>query len=170
MYVEMEVTQIIIDPIMDLPSVILKEKEGKRVLPILIGNFEALAILSQLENIKLSRPLTHDLIRDLLIATGISVERVEIYDLVDETFLALLCINKDGQKIKLDSRPSDAIAIALRTGAKIFVKDEVLEKAQLPEFSGEKSLVIEELDGKELKEYKELLKDLAGEEYYKWKM
>ena len=170
MYIEMEVEQIIIDPFIDTPSVILKEKDGDRILPILIGNFEALAILSELENITLSRPLTHDLIRDLLDATGIFVERVEIYDLVDDTFFASLCITRDGQKIKLDSRPSDAIAIALRTGARVFVKDEVLEKAEVTDFSTGKHLVIEELEGNELKEFKELLKDLAGEDYYKWKM
>ena len=170
MYIEMEVDQVIIDPFIDSPSVILKEKGGDRILVILIGYFEALAILSELEKISLSRPLTHDLIRDILSSTGINVEKVEIYDLIEDTYYASLCLSKNGQKIKLDCRPSDAIAIALRTGAKIYVKEEVIRKSEIEEKEHGKPLVIEELEETELKEYKELIENIAGEDYYKWKM
>jgi bifunctional DNase/RNase len=111
------------------PIVLLKEAGGERYLPIWIGAVEATAIAFALQGIQTPRPMTHDLLRDILNETDIHVERVLINDLVDQTFFALIRMSLDGKTAEVSSRPSDAIALAVRINAPIFAEEEVLEQA-----------------------------------------
>lgn len=109
--------------------VMLKEKENGRYLPIWIGHFEADAIAIPLQNVPVSRPLTHDLLRSVISALGAKVISVVINDLAEETFFAKLVLDAEGRHMEIDSRPSDAIALAVRTGVPIYVADNVLDQA-----------------------------------------
>ncbi len=130
MFREMKVGGLTVDPYTNTPIVLLKDLEDKDVVPIWIGFFEASAIATQLEKVKLSRPMTHDLIKNILDTMGAKVIRVEVTDLRDNTFYALIHIELNGTHYTIDSRPSDAIALALRTGSPIFVNEEVIEKSR----------------------------------------
>lgn len=129
MNVEMKVKGLMIDPVSQMPIIILKDAASDQVLPIWVGIFEANAIAMQLEKIDPPRPLTHDLLRDVIESLGAVVEKVEITDLRENTFYAFLHLQCDGRSCRVDSRPSDAIALALRTGAPLFVDSVVLEKS-----------------------------------------
>lgn len=118
-------------------ALILNEVDGNRRLPIIIGSFEAQAIALELENIKPPRPMTHDLLKNLVLSFDSEVQEVCINELSEGTFYALLIYEKDGQKIELDARPSDAIALAVRFGAPIYVNDEVLKEAGIVSTSHE---------------------------------
>ncbi|NPA53052.1 MAG: bifunctional nuclease family protein [Aquificae bacterium] len=148
--IEMSVQGITLDPVTNMPIVVLKGKDTNDVLPIWIGVFEANAIAMQLEGIKRPRPMTHDLITNLISELSGRVEYIHIHDLKDNTYYAEISIVKDGEVLKIDSRPSDAINIALRTGAPIFVSPKVLE-----DFNVEEKLDMEE---EELKEWLESIK------------
>lgn len=128
--IEMKVTGLTIDPFTNMPIIILKDIQEKIALPIWIGLIEASAIATELENIDLSRPMTHDLVKSLLIKLGVTVDRVEIVDLTDNTFFANIYFQDKGKSFVLDARPSDAIAIALRLKSKIFVDKAVIEKSR----------------------------------------
>jgi bifunctional DNase/RNase len=119
-----------IDPITNMPIVILKDKAGDRVLPIWVGVFEANAIALQIENISTPRPMTHDLIKNILTEIEAEVQRIVVSDLRDNTFYAMIYLDRDGETIAIDARPSDAIALALRTRSPIFVEDSVVESAK----------------------------------------
>ena len=129
----MEVKRLMLDPNSNLPIVILGDATGARLLPIWIGLFEANAIAMRLEAIDSPRPMTHDIFAHTLTELAVTVERVEICDLRENTFFANLHISRAGESSSLDSRPSDAIALALRMGAPIFVLPKVLAKAQTAE-------------------------------------
>jgi len=109
--------------------VMLKEKQNGRYLPIWIGHFEADAIAIPLQNVQVSRPLTHDLLRSVISALGAKVLSIVINDLADETFYAKLVLDADGRHLEIDSRPSDAIALAVRLGVPIYVAESVLDQA-----------------------------------------
>lgn len=111
------------------PIVLLKEVNGERYLPIWIGAVEATAIAFALQGIETPRPMTHDLLRDILTSTDVSVDRILINDLVDSTFYATIRMGSQGQSIEVSSRPSDAIALAVRINAPIFADESVLEQA-----------------------------------------
>jgi hypothetical protein len=111
--------------------VILKEKEGDRYLPIWIGPAEADAIAIKLQDIGVPRPLTHDLLRSVIYSLNATVAHIEVCDLKDDTFFAKIVLNSNGNKIEIDSRPSDAIALALRTKVPIFVSESVLDRAAI---------------------------------------
>src|SRR5688572_15691263 len=111
------------------PIVLLKEVDGERYLPIWIGAVEATAIAFALQGIETPRPMTHDLLKDILTSTEVSVDRVLINDLVDSTFYATIRMGKDGRAIEVSSRPSDAIALAVRINAPIYADESVLEQA-----------------------------------------
>jgi bifunctional DNase/RNase len=111
------------------PIVLLKELEGERYLPIWIGAVEATAIAFALQGIQTPRPMTHDLMRDILSETQIEVERILISELVEQTFFALIRMSQNGRSTEVSSRPSDAIALAVRINAPIFAAEEVLEQA-----------------------------------------
>jgi bifunctional DNase/RNase len=111
------------------PIVLLKETEGERYLPIWIGAVEATAIAFALQGVQTPRPMTHDLMRDIMNETQIDVERILISELVDSTFFAVIKMALDGRTAEVSSRPSDAIALAVRIQAPIFASEEVLEQA-----------------------------------------
>lgn len=138
MFLEMRVSGIALDPFTNTPIVILKDLTGERVLPIWIGFMEASAIAMELEKTPRARPLTHDLMKTLLETLKFSVIRVEVTDLRNDTFYAEIRLQRGSEEHIVDSRPSDAIAIALRTGSPIFVRDEVLEKSKKLEIDEEK--------------------------------
>ena len=122
---QMKVDKLGIDLLTHDPVVILKDLDGKRFLPILIGPFEATAIALALEGTQVPRPLSHDLMRALLDELDATLERVIIHDIKDSTFFATLVILFDGQRREIDARPSDGIALALRVDAPIFVTDKI---------------------------------------------
>ncbi|RMD87250.1 MAG: hypothetical protein D6813_13810 [Calditrichaeota bacterium] len=115
-------------------GIILKEQDGQRALPIVIGEYEAQSIALALENLKPPRPITHDLTANIMETLGIEMEQVIITELKDNTYYAIIKLNFAGQLFEIDSRPSDAIALALRLGTPIFVEDMVMEQASyIPE-------------------------------------
>ena len=139
MQIEMTIKGLMVDPITNSPIVILRDKEGQKVLPIWVGIFEANAIALQIENISTPRPMTHDLLRNVIQDLKASVQKVVVCDLQDNTFFALIYLALDGDTVAIDARPSDAIALALRTRAPIFVEDTVLDNAKTVDFTSEKS-------------------------------
>lgn len=130
MEIEMTIKGLMIDPITNMPIVILKDKEGERVLPIWVGVFEANAIALQIENISTPRPMTHDLLRNILSEIEADVQRIVVSELKENTFYAMIYLDSGGQTMAVDARPSDAIALALRTKAPIFVEETVVESAK----------------------------------------
>ena len=126
----MKVKSLMMDPVTQMPIVILRDPAGETTLPIWVGLFEANAIALQLENISTPRPMTHDLRRTVLSTVEATVERIVITELKDNTFYAILRLNLAGHEVEVDSRPSDAIALALRTDSPIYVSDSVIEKAK----------------------------------------
>ena len=130
MEVEMQINGLMIDPVTNMPIVILKDKTGKKILPIWVGVFEANAIVLQIENVATPRPMTHDLITNMLNQFDAGVERVVVSELRDNTFYAMIYLERNGEMMAIDARPSDAIAVALRTKAPIFVEEVVVEDAR----------------------------------------
>lgn len=131
MEVEVELSKIIINEAVDQQIIVLKELEGERSFPIVIGMMEILAIDRRLKNIQLPRPMTHDLLENVIEQIGGEVEKVVINDLSNGTFYARLHINSDGETVEVDSRPSDAIALGVGVGASIFVDEQVFENMQM---------------------------------------
>ena len=146
MFLEMRVSGIALDPFTNTPIVILKDLTGEKILPIWIGFMEASSIAMELEKTPRVRPLTHDLMKNLIETLKFSVTRVEVTDLRNDTFYAEIRLKRGGEEHIIDSRPSDAIAIALRTGSSIFVKDEVLEKSKKLEIDEEKEKLTDLLE------------------------
>ena len=131
MEVEVELSKIIINEAVDQQIIVLQELEGERSFPIVIGMMEILAIDRRLKNIQLPRPMTHDLLADVIDQMGGDVEKVVISDLSNGTFYARLHIDTDGEMVVVDSRPSDAIALGVGIGASIFVDEQVFENMQM---------------------------------------
>ena len=139
MQIEMSIKGLMVDPITNMPIVILRDKDGQKVLPIWVGIFEANAIALQIENIATPRPMTHDLLRNVIQDLKAAVQKVVVSDLQDNTFYALIYLSLGGNTVAIDARPSDAIALALRTRAPIFVEEAVIENAKTVDFSSEKN-------------------------------
>jgi uncharacterized protein len=160
MQIEMTIKGLMVDPITNTPIVILRDKEGQRVLPIWVGIFEANAIALQIENVSTPRPMTHDLLRNVIQDLNASVEKIVVSDLQENTFFALIYLSLKGETLAIDARPSDAIALALRTKAPIFVEDSVIDNAKPFEFSSDKPDAerlhkwLESLDPDDLGKYK----------------
>jgi bifunctional DNase/RNase len=160
MLIEMTIKGLMVDPITNMPIVLLKDKQGERVLPIWVGIFEANAIALQIENIATPRPMTHDLLRNIITDLDGRVDRVVVSDLKDNTFYAVIHLTVRGERIALDSRPSDAIALALRTRSPIMVEETVIDSAKTVEFASERpdhdrlQKWLEDLDPEELGKYK----------------
>lgn len=133
----MDVKALIVDPVANMPVVILRDVEDKNFLPIWVGVFEANAIALQLEGVSTPRPLTHDLLKATISLLGASVDQIVITRLHENTFYAEIHLTAGGAAVVVDSRPSDAIALALRTSAPIFVEEEVLEKSRAQDVSEE---------------------------------
>ena len=126
-FIEMRVGGLTLDPVTNTPIVILKDPDNKLNLPIWIGLMEATAMATELEGIKMARPMTHDLLRSIVDTLGGVVEAIEVSDLRDSTYYASICLAVNGRTVSIDSRPSDAISLALRTKSPIFVAKKVLE-------------------------------------------
>ena len=153
------------DPASNTPIIILKTETDDRMIPIWIGLMEATSIASVLQDIKLDRPVTHDLFKNLLDRLQIGVEKIEVCDLKENTFYAQIHFTYDGQTFQMDSRPSDAIAIALRFNAPIYIDDKVIEKSQRGYEEGE--ILDKSKKGKEWADY---LAGLSPEDFGKFKV
>ena len=160
MLIEMSIKGLMVDPITNMPIVILKDKLGERVLSIWVGIFEANAIALQIENVSTPRPMTHDLLRNIITDLDGSVDRVVVSDLKDNTFFAIIHLTVRGERIAVDARPSDAIALALRTRSPILVEESVIDNAKTVDFTAEPGdnarlqKWLESLDPEELGKYK----------------
>lgn len=163
--IAMKVTGLTIDPFTNMPIIILKDLDEKMALPIWIGLIEASSIATELEKIQLARPMTHDLIKNILTEVGVQVDRVEVTDLSDNTFYASIFLRFEGRELVMDSRPSDAIAIALRSQAPIYVEKKVMEKSRRIDLS-------KTGDQEESKKQKwaDILENLSPEDFGKYKM
>jgi hypothetical protein len=163
--VRMKVTGLTIDPFTNMPIIILKDFEEKMALPIWIGLIEASAIATELEKIQLARPMTHDLMRNILIELNADLVKVEVNDLADNTFYAKIFLKRGEEEIIMDARPSDAIAMALRTSAPIYVDRKVMEKSRRIDLS-------KNIDDEKAKQQKwnEILENLSPEDFGKYKM
>ena len=128
--IKMEIKGLLMDPVSNMPVVILRDRDDGMFLPIWVGIFEANAIALEMEKIATPRPMTHDLLKNVLNELGFRVERVVITELKDNTFYARIRLTHGDEAWDVDSRPSDAIALALRSQAEIFVEEEVLEKSR----------------------------------------
>src|SRR5262245_52803953 len=130
MEVEMKIKGLMIDPVSNMPIIILRETRGDEVMPIWVGVFEANAIALELEKVVTPRPMTHDLLRDVIKSLGARIERIAVTDLKDNTFYALIHMTHNGNTFHVGARPSDAIALALRARAPIFVDTSVIQLAK----------------------------------------
>ena len=130
MEVEMKIRGLMMDPVNNMPIVILKDIHGNTVLPIWVGVYEANAIALEIEKVSTPRPMTHDLIRNLLIGLNTSLRKVVVSELKDDTFYAVIWLDREGELISVDSRPSDALALALRLDCPIYVEDAVLKTSK----------------------------------------
>lgn len=160
MEVEMKIRTLMMDPVTQMPIVVLRDSSGGTILPIWVGVYEANAIALEIEKIATPRPMTHDLIKTLLLGMDARVDRIVVNELRDDTFFAVIWVEKDGQMISIDARPSDALAIALRTDSPIFVDESVLKNSRMAA-SQEK--------GKE-DELRRLLENLNEEDFGRYKM
>jgi len=139
MLIEMSIKGLMVDPVTNMPIVLLRDADNQRVLPIWVGPVEANAIALQMENVSPPRPMTHDLMRELLRELGATLRRVVISDLRESTFFAYLELDRGGETLFVDSRPSDALALALRVKAPVFVTPRVLEEAKSIEVNTEQA-------------------------------
>ena len=145
MQIEMNIKGLMIDPITNMPIIILRDQEGQRILPIWVGVFEANAIALQIENVQTPRPMTHDLLKNIIDDLSAQVERIVVTELKENTFYALIHLRTSGHSIEVDARPSDAIALALRTRSPIFVEEAVIQNARSVESSRESSMDVTRL-------------------------
>jgi len=153
MEVEMKIRGLMMDPVTNMPIVILKDVNSNAILPIWVGVYEANAIALEIEKVSTPRPMTHDLIRTLLMGLEVNIRKVVVSELKDDTFYAIIWLEKDGRLISVDSRPSDALAIALRLDCPIYVDDSVLSSSKAA------GTVSDKLGGEELRRWLEGLND-----------
>ena len=130
MEVEMKIRGLMMDPVTNMPIVVLKDLNGNAILPIWVGIYEANAIALEIEKVTTPRPMTHDLLKNLLLGLETRVQKVVVNELREDTFYALIWLERDGQMMSIDSRPSDALALALRVDCPIYVEDEVLKTSK----------------------------------------
>jgi bifunctional DNase/RNase len=161
---EMKVKGLALDPSTNTPIVILEDLEEERALPIWVGIFEANAIALEMESVPTPRPMTHDLIKNILEGIQAEVSRIVINDLQDNTFYAVILLSFNGTEVTIDSRPSDAIALALRVDAPIFVAKKVLDEARSLDLPDTEQLE----DDKE--QWKEWLENIRPEDFGKYEM
>jgi bifunctional DNase/RNase len=161
----MKIGGLIMNQESDSCIVVLKDPESDAALPILIGLLEATNIAAKLESIALPRPMTHDLLKNIIDQMGAEVNRVEISDLRDKTFYAWIYLSRSDKETKIDARPSDALAIALRTGSRIYVNEKVIQKYKTSMTRNETKT----LDDK-AKEWKDILRNIAPEDFKRYKI
>jgi len=161
----MVIAGLTVDPLTNSPIVILKEIGGERTLPIWIGLLEATAIASELEGIKFSRPMTHDLLKNIMSLMDVKVNKIEVCDLKNNTYFALIYLDHKGREISIDARPSDALALSLRMGAPIFVSEDVIKKSSQIDLKAEPEDKTEQG-----KKWQEILEKLNPDDFGKYKM
>lgn len=153
MEVEMKIRGLMMDPVTNMPIVILRDNTGKMILPIWVGIYEANAIALEIEKVATPRPMTHDLIKNVLTGLEAGVRKVVVNELKDDTFYAVIWLEKDGRPICVDSRPSDALALALRLDCPIYVEEQVLK------LSKSAANVSDKVNNEELRRWLEGLND-----------
>ena len=161
MELEVKIRGLMMDPVTNMPVVVLKETSGSGVLPIWVGVYEANAIALEIEKVQTPRPMTHDLLKNVLTGLNVHVQRVVVSDLKDDTFYALIWVERNGEIFSIDSRPSDALALALRVDCPIFVEDAVLKSSKISSAISEKST------SEELRKW---LEGLSDEDLGRYKM
>lgn len=162
---EVNIASMAIDPTSNTPIIILKSVKGDQAVPIWIGLLEATSIASALRDIKFDRPMTHDLFKNFIDSLEMAVSKVEVCDLKDNTFYARIYFVSEAKSFDMDARPSDAIAIALRFGAPIFVDDKIFENSQMTD--GDYEVLNKSEEGKKWAEY---LENLSPEDFGKYKV
>ena len=161
MEIEMKIRGLMMDPVTNMPIVVLKDAGGTAILPIWVGIYEANAIALEIEKVQTPRPMTHDLLKNLLLGLNVRVQKVVVNELRDDTFFALIWMERDGQMISMDSRPSDALALALRVDCPIFVEEDVLKSSKVS------SAITEKSSSEELRKW---LEGLSDEDLGRYKM
>jgi len=161
MEVEMKIRGLMMDPVTNMPIVVLKDSRGSAILPIWVGIYEANAIALEIEKVQTPRPMTHDLLRNLLLGLNVRVHKVVVSELKEDTFYALIWMEREGQMMSMDSRPSDALALALRVDCPIYVEETVLKSSKLSNALTEKS------QNEELRKW---LEGLSDEDLGRYKM
>jgi len=162
--IEFKIKGLMMDPLTNSPIVVLQDASSETLLPIWVGIFEANAIALQIEKVDTPRPMTHDLIKGLLNHLDVRVTKIVVTELKDNTFYALIFLDMAGKTITIDSRPSDAIALALRTDSPIFVTDDVLSK------SSSSSATTPSAERSSPEEIRQWLENLNPEDLGKYKM
>src|ERR1041385_2562314 len=157
----MKIRGLMMDPITNMPIVILKEAAGAGILPIWVGVYEANAIMIEIEKVVTPRPMTHDLLKNVLVGLDAHVQKIVVTNIKDDTFYAVIWLERDGALISVDSRPSDALALALRIDCPIFVEEEVLKSSRSQANSQDR------INNEELKRW---LENLNDEDLGKYKM
>jgi bifunctional DNase/RNase len=161
MEVEMKIRGLMMDPVTNMPIVVLKDQVSETVLPIWVGVYEANAIALEIEKITTPRPMTHDLLKNLLVGLETMVRKVVVTELKDDTFFAVIWLERNGEIISIDSRPSDALALALRMDCPIFVEDDVLKHSKVA------SSVSDRVSADELRKW---LENLGEDDLGRYKM
>lgn len=160
MEVEMKIRGLMMDPVTNMPIVVLKDTNGNAILPIWVGIYEANAIALEIEKVSTPRPMTHDLIKTLLFGLGTGIRKVVVSELKEDTFYAVIWLDRDGELISVDSRPSDALALALRLDCPIYVDESVLKSSKMSNATADKinneeqRRWLESLDDEDLGRYK----------------
>jgi bifunctional DNase/RNase len=153
MEVEMKIRGLMMDPATNMPIVVLKDVSGNAILPIWVGIYEANAIALEIEKVSTPRPMTHDLIKLMLLGMDTGIRKVVVSELKDDTFYAIIWLEKNGELISVDSRPSDALALALRLDCPIYVDDSVLKSSRMAQSVSDK------VNNEELRRWLENLND-----------
>jgi len=153
MEVEMKIRGLMMDPVTNMPIVILKDLSGNAILPIWVGIYEANAIALEIEKVNTPRPMTHDLIKTMLLGLDAGVRKIVVNELKEDTFYAVIWLEKEGRLISIDSRPSDALAIALRLDCPIYVEDAVLQSSKMA------NAISDKVNNEELRRWLENLND-----------
>jgi len=153
MEIEMKIRGLMMDPVTNMPIVILKDVNGSAILPIWVGIYEANAIALEIEKVSTPRPMTHDLIKTLLTGLNATVRKVVVNELKEDTFYAMIWLERNGELISVDSRPSDALAVALRLDCPIYVEDSVLQSSKMA------GTVSDKVNNEELRRWLEGLND-----------
>jgi len=161
MEIEMKIRGLMMDPVTNMPIVVLKDLNSNTILPIWVGVYEANAIALEIEKVQTPRPMTHDLLKNVLLGLDVRVDKIVVSDLKDDTFFALIWVDRDGEKMTIDSRPSDALALALRMDCPIFVDEVVLKNSKVT------SALAERATSEQLRSY---LENLSDEDMGRYKM
>ena len=158
---EVKIRGLMMDPVTNMPVVVLKEVQGSGVLPIWVGIYEANAIALEIEKVQTPRPMTHDLLKNVLLGLNVRLQKVVVSELKEDTFYAVIWMERSGEIIAMDSRPSDALALALRLDCPIYVEEEVLKTSRLASAAAEKG------SNEELRKW---LENLSDEDLGRYKM